>query len=59
MFQRIFDRDFPLWEFLNQRIFDAKVKFLSPREFQHYHRVERLEQCWGLTCPDRNKYPFA
>jgi hypothetical protein len=55
----ILKSDFPLWAFLNQRIFDAEVKFLSPGQFQYHHRLEQLERCWSMTCQDRDKYPFA
>jgi hypothetical protein len=55
----ILNRDFPLWEFLNQPVFDADAKFMSPSEFQYRHQVERLERCWSIACQDRDKYPYS
>jgi hypothetical protein len=38
---------FPLWEFLNQPIFDSNHKLvLNPLRFWHNSKVKQLEQLW-------------
>jgi hypothetical protein len=60
MFSHVFNRHFPIWEFLNQPVFDSQVKLiLNPNEFWQQYRVELLERCWVLACQDSNKYPRA
>jgi hypothetical protein len=42
---------FPWWAFLNQPVFDSKVKLiLNPREFQRNHQVRLLERCLRRNC---------
>ncbi|HEY9629588.1 MAG TPA: hypothetical protein V6C84_19980 [Coleofasciculaceae cyanobacterium] len=47
---------FPLWKFLTQPIFDAKVPFvLSPKQFWHVHQIGYLERCWRTVYrPEEN-----
>jgi hypothetical protein len=60
MFQQVVKGDFPLWDFLNQRIFDSEAQFLGPAAFQLQHRIARLESCLTLTCDNRDKqHPFS
>jgi hypothetical protein len=60
MFSQVFKSDFPVWDFLNQHVFDSEAQFLSPAEFQKQHRIARLESCLTLTCQDRDKqHPFS
>jgi hypothetical protein len=60
MFRQVFKSDFPVWDFLNQRVFDSEVEFLSPSDFQKQHRIARLESCLTLTCYNRDKqHPFS
>jgi hypothetical protein len=45
---------FPLWQFLNQPLFDANNKaILNPSRFWYLHRVELLERCWYLECDSK------
>jgi len=38
---------FPVWKFLNQRMFDAKSPLiLNPRQFYYRYQIEHLERCW-------------
>ncbi|MCS6812746.1 MAG: hypothetical protein NZ772_04130 [Cyanobacteria bacterium] len=42
---------FPLWEFLNQPLFDPSQAFIwHPRKFWHYYNQQLLERCWYRTC---------
>jgi hypothetical protein len=60
MFRQLLKSDFPLWDFLNQRVFDSEVQFLAPSDFQMQHRVALLESCLKLTCYNRDKqHPFS
>jgi hypothetical protein len=60
MFRQVLKNDFPLWDFLNQRVFDAEVQFLSPNDFHKQHQIARLESCLTLTCYNRDKqHPFS
>jgi hypothetical protein len=47
---------FPLWQFLNQPVFDPTYKTVfSPRKFIRVHTVELLERCLKMDVgsPDR------
>jgi hypothetical protein len=38
---------FPIWKFLNQRIFDPKSPLiLDPCRFYRRHQIDYLERCW-------------
>uniref|UniRef100_B8HUI2 Uncharacterized protein n=1 Tax=Cyanothece sp. (strain PCC 7425 / ATCC 29141) TaxID=395961 RepID=B8HUI2_CYAP4 len=38
---------FPLWQYLNQPLFDQKVKLiLNPKQFWQNYQVEHLLRCW-------------
>lgn len=40
-------RQFPVWKFLTQRLFDPKAPLiLNPRRFYHRQQIEHLERCW-------------
>lgn len=58
MFSRIFKSRFPIWEFLNQPLFDPETALiLNPSDFWQHYRVILLERCWSITYHDGNKYP--
>jgi hypothetical protein len=39
---------FPLWQFLNQPLFDAQNPVvLHPQRFWHLYKVRHLESCWS------------
>lgn len=39
--------NFPLWQFLNQPLFDPRSPLiLNPRRFWHRYQIEYLERCW-------------
>lgn len=38
---------FPLWQFLNQPLFNRKSKFiLNPQRFWYMYTITLLERCW-------------
>ncbi|MBW4464113.1 MAG: hypothetical protein KME07_01565 [Pegethrix bostrychoides GSE-TBD4-15B] len=43
-----FKIQFPIWQFLNQPIFDAKTPLvLNPSRFWQHYQITHLERCWG------------
>jgi hypothetical protein len=39
---------FPLWKYLNQRLFDPKEPLvLNPNRFWQQHQIQYLERCWS------------
>lgn len=48
---------FPLWQYLNQPLFDDKTELiLNPCRFQHTYRVQLLESCWHQKCYSKKHY---
>lgn len=40
--------NFPLWDYLNQPLFDAQRPIiLNPQQFWRFHQVQYLERCWS------------
>lgn len=39
---------FPLWQFLQQRVFSSETKLiLNPCQFEYLYRIELLERCFA------------
>ncbi|MCU0524513.1 MAG: hypothetical protein MUF72_06780 [Elainella sp. Prado103] len=48
---------FPLWQFLNQPLFDPYVPLvLSPNRFWQRYQIEHLERCWSRNFHPEEKY---
>lgn len=41
---------FPLWKYLNQRIFDKETPiFFFPHQYWHFYQCQHLEKCWFIN----------
>ncbi|WYL95290.1 MAG: hypothetical protein HEQ35_16955 [Gloeotrichia echinulata IR180] len=42
---------FPLWEYLNQPLFNRETELIvNPRRFAAIWRIKLLERCWTKEC---------
>ena len=40
---------FPVWKFLNQRVFDPETPaFFMPHKYWRYYKCQHLETCWMM-----------
>ncbi|PSB35496.1 hypothetical protein C7B70_01270 [Chlorogloea sp. CCALA 695] len=46
--------NFPLWQFLNQPVFNSQTKLiLNPRQFEHLYKIDLLERCLTQECSSK------
>jgi hypothetical protein len=50
-----FNLNFPLWQYLSQRLFDAEQQLvLNPKAFAKAYRVDFLEFCFSMVSESSN-----
>lgn len=45
----------PIWEYLNQPIFDPQSVW-KPNRFWYVYKIHLLERCWQKESPSQNHY---
>ncbi|WAL60854.1 hypothetical protein [Thermocoleostomius sinensis] len=49
MIAKFRSRQFPIWKFLNQRLFDPTAPVvLDPQRFWRMHQIQYLERCLNM-----------
>jgi hypothetical protein len=56
MLSALYKLQFPVWQYLNQPLFqDARPLILSPQRFSYHYRIELLERCLVRSCESQEQ----